>query len=307
MSIPHGLSKGRIPSTQHAPSAPSAPIARRRGGFEALIFPIFMLTIIALLAFGWVYRDTKTINAESGLGYWLGVLGMGCVGLLLIYPVRKRLPKLAFMGSVPMWFHFHMALGLVAPTLILFHAGFRTGSINATVALTAMLVVAGSGVLGRMLYVRVHRGLSGQKSEIRTLTAVATRLRATLVADFADVSEVAERLERSLHAPRSSVFSAFFYAASASSRIATARHRMLAAVRRGSSRVASTGPSGRRTGKILRREASRLVRTYCQTLQNAAYLTFFERLFALWHIMHLPLFFLMLVAAAIHIVAVHLY
>ena len=50
-----------------------------------------------------------------------------------------------------------------------------------------------------------------------------------------------------------------------------------------------------------------LVKAYCRHMRHAAYLTFFERLFALWHIVHMPLFMLMVVAAGIHIVAVHLY
>ncbi|MEQ1607922.1 MAG: hypothetical protein ABL956_02965 [Hyphomonadaceae bacterium] len=200
-----------------------------------------------------------------------------------------------------------MALGLVAPTFILFHAGFRTGSINAAVALISMLVVAGSGVFGRMLYVRVHRGLTGKRAEVRAMASDAGLLRQTLVKDFSEVADIAEDLEVSLRTPRSNVFSAFGYALSMSSRIAGAKRQMLRSLKRGASRVALGGSAGRAAAKRLRRDGGMLVKRYCRTLKRAAYLTFFERLFALWHIMHLPLFFLMLVAAVIHVVAVHLY
>ena len=33
----------------------------------------------------------------------------------------------------------------------------------------------------------------------------------------------------------------------------------------------------------------------------------YERLFSLWHALHLPLIFMLLVAAVVHIVAVHVY
>jgi hypothetical protein len=33
----------------------------------------------------------------------------------------------------------------------------------------------------------------------------------------------------------------------------------------------------------------------------------FERLFSLWHALHLPLFLMLLVAGVVHVVAVHVY
>lgn len=289
-----------------APSASSAS-ANRGATFEAWGFPVLLAVVTSALVAGWIYRDELGIEAERGAGYWLGIAGLSCVGLLLLYPLRKRLTKWTFLGSVPGWFHLHMALGLVAPTFILFHAGFRTGSINAAVALISMLVVAGSGVFGRMLYVRVHRGLTGKRAEVRAMASDAGLLRQTLVKDFSEVADIAEDLEVSLRTPRSNVFSAFGYALSMSSRIAGAKRQMLRSLKRGASRVALGGSAGRAAAKRLRRDGGMLVKRYCRTLKRAAYLTFFERLFALWHIMHLPLFFLMLVAAVIHVVAVHLY
>ena len=123
-----------------------AMIERKRGSaFEVSAFPIFLLLVIAVVGGGWVFREELRIESESGFGYWLGVAGLSCVGVLLIYPLRKRIPGLGFIGSIPAWFHFHMSLGLLAPALILFHAGFRIGSVNAAIALASMLVVAGSG------------------------------------------------------------------------------------------------------------------------------------------------------------------
>jgi hypothetical protein len=178
---------------------------------------------------------------------------------------------------------------------------------NAEIALTAMLIVAGSGIVGRLIYVRVHRGLTGQKKEVRSLAVEAEGLRDMLAKDFTRVADIAASLEKTLHKPRASAISAFAYAISASARISAAERQMLSAIRRGSRDVASKWALGRNATDRLRKESSALVRTYCETLRKAAYLTFFERLFALWHVMHLPLFVLMLVAAVIHVVAVHLY
>jgi hypothetical protein len=329
LNAPHGSQRGAVPPprrdfTEQAelqlvtphPAAARARVAsalapqvqtKRGSAFEVYAFPVFLLMIVGVLAAGWVFKDRLGIEAEEGVGYWLGIAGIGCVGVLLIYPLRKRIPGLSFLGSVPDWFHFHMSLGLLAPTLILFHAGFRTGSVNAAIALVSMLVVAGSGLLGRMLYVRIHRDLAGKRAEVRAMAEDTGLLRQTLIGDFADVADIADQLEATLHKPRSNVLSAFGYAVSSSARITIARRRMLAALKRGAGRVSSVKPGGRAAVKRLRRDGATLVRAYCRQLKHAAYLTFFERLFALWHIVHMPLFMLMVVAAGIHIVAVHLY
>jgi hypothetical protein len=252
-----------------------------------------------------VLRGQLGIVAARGTGYWLGIAGMGCVGLLLLYPLRKRLPSIGFMGSVPVWFHLHMALGLVAPTLILFHADFRVGSANAGIALGSMLVVAGSGLLGRLLYVRVHRGLSGQKSEARAILSEAAILRSTFGEDFGDVVEIARKLEQEMTPPKPNLLSAWIAAGSAGARIGAARRQMLHAVRSAARLTAMR--RGQQISRIQRRKAEGLVRSYCKTLSRAANLAVFERLFGLWHVAHLPLFGVMVIAAVIHIVAVHLY
>ena len=40
---------------------------------------------------------------------------------------------------------------------------------------------------------------------------------------------------------------------------------------------------------------------------RVAQFSLYERLFALWHILHLPIFFLMVLSAIVHVVAVHMY
>ncbi len=270
-------------------------------------FRVYSFLLIVTLAVGWLFRGDLRIEPGSGMGYWLGIAGVSCVGVLLIYPIRKRLPVLSAIGSVPFWFQLHMSLGLIAPVLILFHSRFVVNSMNAAVALTTMLIVAGSGIVGRVLYVRIHQGMHGNKSEARVMVAEAARLRQTLIRDFKDVADEAETLEREVLVRQTNVFGAVTHAAIVSAKVSAAEGRMVRAVTRGAKLVASLGAGASSNARALKRQSLVLVREYCRTLKRAAYLEAFERLFSLWHVVHLPLFFLMLVAAVIHVVAVHLY
>ena len=65
-----------------------------------------------------------------------------------------------------------MVLGVVGPILVLFHANFHLGATNSNVALICMLLVAGSGVIGRYIYTRMHAHLDGSEDTLEELQAV---------------------------------------------------------------------------------------------------------------------------------------
>lgn len=280
--------------------APISRLTRRPFEWGSLVIGA---ALSAVLAFGWFFRQALPYSAEHGAGYWLGVAGLSCVGILLLYPLRKRVSFLGIFGSVPAWFRLHMFMGAAAPVLILYHSKFEVGSINAMVALVCMLIVAGSGIVGRFLYIRIYRGVAGKKEEARRLLLEASAFRELLNANFVEAADIAEELEGSLRQAKRGLFVALWCAMRDSSHIASAQSQMIQAIRAGSKQQ-RIKPSQRRS---LRKRSIELVKRYCESLREAAQLEVFERLFALWHVVHLPLFFLMLFAAVIHVFAVHLY
>ena len=60
-------------------------------------------------------------------------------------------------------------------------------------------------------------------------------------------------------------------------------------------------------GKADSRAFVRNLNRYFYYVARAEAFTLYERLFALWHLLHLPLFILLVFAALTHVVAVHLY
>ena len=62
-----------------------------------------------------------------------------------------------------------------------------------------------------------------------------------------------------------------------------------------------------RNYKRLRRTAARYIREYTVLTGRVAQFSLYERLFALWHVFHLPIFFMMVLSALVHVLAVHMY
>src|SRR5581483_5933354 len=94
----------------------------------------------------------------------------------------------------------HITLGVVGPLLVLFHTGFHLGATNSNVALVCMLVVAGSGVVGRYLYTRIHSNLHGTRADLAALRAASARMRAqtTSIAFFPELMQAIEHEESRL-------------------------------------------------------------------------------------------------------------
>jgi hypothetical protein len=56
-----------------------------------------------------------------------------------------------------------------------------------------------------------------------------------------------------------------------------------------------------------KRRAHRLVDRYLDAVVRVAQYTAYERLFALWHLAHLPFIYLLVISAVVHVIAVHAY
>ena len=270
---------------------------------------LYILLALAILA-GYLLRDISFITPESGLGYWLGIIGASMMLALLLYPLRKRLRFLHFMGPTRHWFRMHMAFGLVGPLLILYHCNFQLGSVNSKVALYCMLLVAGSGIIGRHFYARIHRGLYGRKTSLRDLQqdlAASNEMSqglATLMPELAArLDTMAEELQgcrvtQTLGIRRSLRWTFTHHFTHLSLWLTARRELKHAALN--SSVVQGNYPR-------LIRSASKFIRDYMAIVGRVAQFSFYERLFSLWHVLHLPIFLLMVLSALFHVLAVHMY
>jgi hypothetical protein len=275
----------------------------------------FTLAVMAALYFGWTARNEYLLTAESGLGYALGIIGGSMMLLLLIYPLRKRFYHSAiFIFSTKNWFKLHMMLGVLGPLLILYHANFSLGSTNSNVALGSMLLMVASGLIGRYIYGKIHYGLYGKKVHLQELINHQLLAGKQLDDDQADEAIlISEALIERLHA---------------SERSLVGRKGLFGNL----SRVFTLGLSTRFSYWILvrrlrkdqlnnkrymclsraeRRQQLKPVRlhiaSHLSTVRKISGLIFYERLFSLWHMLHLPIFFMLIITGFVHVYAVHAY
>lgn len=267
------------------------------GKVEQILSALVLAGVVAALVYGWTHRADRSINPEHGLGYALGIIGGSMMLALLAYPLRKRSRvRTRAFGSVGFWFRFHMLLGLLGPLAILYHSRFTFGALNSAVALGAMIVVTTSGLVGRFFYSRIHRGYSNRKLEIRSLKLEMDALLGNLEAVGLSHAQVLERLQpfedRAVAAG-----GAFWTSARAVVSLGIETRLAEHALRRRVSR------SGGQEGAAVRSTLSQ----YFQAARRAAEFAFYDRLLRLWHLLHLPLFVLLVAAVVLHIVAVHMY
>lgn len=268
------------------------------------------LTLGALVWATWTLSQFKMFAPGDDLGYWIGVAGSVMMLLLFTYPLRKHFRFARNWGKAKWWLWAHMVLGIGGPALILLHSNFQIGSLNAGVALYSMLIVAASGVVGRFIYARVNRGLTGEKSDLKELQAKAGL----------DQNEVRSKLA---FAPKVEEALKAFEDAELQAKPNFLTHlrrvfwlplkqwlvyRQCVRDLRVPIRKLATH-SGWSHEDLVRRErmAGKLVWRYTHAVVRVAQYTAYARLFSLWHVAHIPFVYMLIVSAIVHVVAVHAY
>jgi len=269
----------------------------------------FSIIVVGLLYFGTHFPTSHYISPQHGFGYALGIIGGSMMLLLLLYPLRKRVRWLNFLGKMTLWFRVHMILGVLGPVLVLFHANFKTGATNSNVALACMLVVSGSGLFGRYFYAKIHHGLYGTRASLSDLRAAAERLRgqATTVQFLPDLVNRLNKDEERIMAiavlPGLNLISPIvlgFVRAAAKTRLRRYIKSELTVASKSSLTLAQH--KLRFMGLANDYVARRL-----SAASSVATFHAYERLFSLWHVLHMPLFFMLIIAGIVHVIAVHVY
>jgi hypothetical protein len=305
-SAPRPMRAGEAaPATAVLPGQAKQVQARTDRSFGA----VMVSTSVGLLvAFG--IGRSGWFTPGDNVGYYTGLVGGVMMLLLLLYPLRKHVSALRNWGKVKHWFAVHMVLGIFGPILVLAHSTFHMRSTNAAVALVCMLVVAGSGIVGRFFYTKVHRGLYGEKTNLQDLQSEAGVESAEVRSRLHFAPAVEERLaafQTYALAKRAGMLDETLRFCTLSLRRLQVERACLRDLRRTMDEVAEARKWDAAKRRRRQRAAQQLVAAFLGSTQRVAEFTVYDRLLQLWHVAHVPLVYLLVISAIAHVVAVHMY
>jgi len=297
MNMEATLSSGTIPM--------AARQQHQRG--RATLRRVSIFLIVAVIAgIGWMVRRNALYTSGSSFGYALGLIGGLMMLLLLLYPLRKRVRFMQGWGALKYWFWLHMFGGILGPLLVLFHSTFRVGSLNAGVALTCMLLVVASGLVGRFLYRKIHHGLYGSHATLQELQQALKKELESLEPQLSRIPSVRHEVA---HFTMLVSRKPSGWRGRAAHFLSLGWKRFLVARRVRRAIALSVTPHTGNAGALHADFADllKMIDAALRAAQRTAQFSTYERLFSLWHVVHIPFLGMLVITAVIHVVAVHVY
>jgi hypothetical protein len=289
----------------------SKPKRKNDTALELMAGDTLIYLALVLMIWGvWRLAQQHLFTAGDDIGYWLGVTGAVMMLALFTYPLRKYFRFAGGWGSIKWWFWIHMTLGVLGPLFILLHSTFRIASLNAAVAFWSMIIVAGSGVIGRFLYQRVNRGLHGEKTDLKTLLERAGLDKEDARSRLAFAPKIESRLKefekRETESKGGLIESIrkvtwlplnqqFVYL-----RCARELDALLP-------KMAKTQNWSKEDLIRRRKMAKKMVARYSNSVVRVSQFSAYSSLFSLWHVAHIPFVYVLVITALVHVYAVHVY
>lgn len=216
--------------------------------------------------------------------------GLGIVGTIMIlfgvfsYMFRKRFRVFSRIGILKHWLEFHIFLCTLGPFLILFHTTFKFGGIVA-VSFWSMVAVFLSGILGRYIYLQIPRSIEGQEFTLHELEEQKAEMNKQLRQSVTLDERIYEQIDHLHH--RTTSKSGFW-------------------VRIKQEKVAFKNLRLELKKQKIPNEKSReivwIFKNQLRLKKRIDRLVTMQKLFAYWHVAHLPFALIMLVVMIIHVV-----
>lgn len=225
------------------------------------------------------------MNPGRSISYYFGWIGLGLMLTMNVYSIRKRFGFMRNWGALKNWLNFHIFCGLLGPTFILFHCGFKVRGLVG-ISFWSMVMSASSGVIGRYFYGQLSRS----KKE---LSEDAEYLIKKINPELNKLSLNTESPEIKRHERHVLQF------VGCASEDASPISALLAAMG-GDLRL--FWKSTPRFKQLSSSNNARWLR-YGLIKRKIALFESFEKLMGYWHIFHTPFAFFMYIAAIIHVIS----
>jgi hypothetical protein len=242
------------------------------------------------------------LRPSGPIGLSLGFFGVVLFVGIFVYPIRKKWSWLAKQGNSKHWLDIHILMGLTVPFIIAFHSSFKFRGI-AGMAFWFMFGVSVSGVFGRYLYKQIPRRLNAaelSRKELEELQAqFSSQLASQNLLPEADLRSLL-RLPSAERIKQLPIAVAIVHMMM----LDFARVLHVARVRRhalgGIEYVTTLGGMFRtRHGELER--AITTAREEASLSKRILFLSYSQKVFHLWHVVHKPFSYTFVVLAVLHI------
>jgi len=271
--------------------------------FRVVLVSLYVIAFVAVAYFfyeGASFYRTPLLERAHHEGYWvwksggtmgkrLGTVGSSMMVLMLLYSVRKRVPGLRKLGQLSRWLDIHIFLGVIGPLLVVLHSAFK---VHGLVALSfwSMIAVAGSGVLGRYLYLQIPRNRAGEALNLAELERLDQQLSERLRSDFRLDAGSLQRLDALTATPKGR------------QGLLTGLVRILIDDVRLRGRLKEFARGCRGVPRPVFRDFEQVVRQKAQAHRRLMILERVQELFHYWHVIHKPFAVVMYLFMVVHVV-----
>jgi len=162
--------------------------------FKVLIYIIAIIFIVSYLIDGFSFYSTayskrprheayRLLRPAGDFGHGFGIIGSSMMLFMLLYSVRKRTRIFRNWGRLNRWLDIHIFFGIIGPLLIVLHTSFKVQGLVA-VSFWSMVAVAGSGILGRYLYLQIPRSIRGDELSHEQINQALAEAESDDIVDF---------------------------------------------------------------------------------------------------------------------------
>lgn len=234
------------------------------------------------------YSLNMDLSAGKPISYYLGWTGFVAMCLTNLYILRKHLSFMSKWGNLKNWLNFHIFLGLLGPTLIIFHTNMKVGGLVA-LSFWSMMIVALSGIVGRYFYVQ-------------TLTKKEDLLKSKDQAkeDFIELAKEYNVFDEIVVKKTLRYASDYVGIRHENSGILNVMYNsLLGDLKLMKASIPSIGG--------LPSESKLILKKYALSKRKSIHFSTFNKLLGHWHTLHIPFAIVMYVAAVIHIIVALLF
>lgn len=232
------------------------------------------------------HSDYRLFRPAGEWGLKFGILGSLMMTGLLVYSLRKRTSVFSSKGKVKTWLNFHILCGIMGPLFITLHTSFKLDGLVA-LSFWSMVAVAMSGVFGRYLYQQIPRTIRGNTISLKECEARDKELLRLLEEHYGLTEAKRAQWARPQGKHPNSIFAMILQDLSAPFAWSKYRRQLASMTQLEPNRLEALFQNAKELW-VLEKRMHRLEKV--------------QKIFHLWHVIHLPFAAIMYLVMAIHIV-----